>query len=64
LGHVRRFMQTLLVASLAKKLVENDKTASLREVYYQLKHTILILNVNTIEEQEESDVVIEDLERA
>jgi len=36
LGHVRRFMQTLLVASLAKKLVETDKTASLREVYYQL----------------------------
>jgi DNA topoisomerase-6 subunit A len=64
LGHVRRFMQTLLVASLAKKLVEKDKTASLREVYYQLKHTIPILNVNTIEEQEESDAVIEDLERA
>ncbi|BBL45567.1 DNA topoisomerase VI subunit A [Nanobdella aerobiophila] len=64
LGHVRRFTQTLLVAGLAKKLVERDKTASLREVYYQLKHTIPMLNLNTFEKQEESDAVIEDLERA
>ena len=64
LGHVRKFAQTILVAALAKKLVENDKTASLREVFYQLKHTVPIIEVNTFEEQEESDAVIEDLERA
>jgi len=63
LGHVRKFTQTILVAALAKELVEKDKTASLREVYYQLKHTIPVINENTFEEQFESDAVIEDLER-
>ncbi|MGB9674734.1 MAG: DNA topoisomerase IV subunit A [Nanopusillaceae archaeon] len=63
LGHVRKFTQTLLVANLAKKLVETGKTASLREVFYQLKHTINVLNVETFEDQDESDAVIEDLER-
>jgi DNA topoisomerase-6 subunit A len=63
LGHVRKFAQTILVANLAKRLVETGKTASLREVFYQLKHTINILNVETFEDQSESDAVIEDLER-
>jgi DNA topoisomerase-6 subunit A len=63
LGHVRKFTQTVLVAALAKELLEEDKTASLREVYYQLKHTIPVINENTFEEQRESDAVIEDLER-
>ncbi len=62
-GHVRKFTQTILVAALAKELVKTNKTASLREVYYQLKHTIPIIEVNTFEEQDESDAVIEDLER-
>ena len=63
LGHVRKFTQTILVAALAKELLEKDKTASLREVYYQLKHTIPVVNENTFEEQAESDAIIEDLER-
>ncbi|AAR39384.1 NEQ542 [Nanoarchaeum equitans Kin4-M] len=63
-GETRRFTQTLLVAALAKELVESNKHASLREVYYQLKHTIPYINENTFDEQSESDSVIEDLERA
>ncbi len=63
LRHVRKFVQTLLVASLAKKLVETGKHASLREVYYQLKHAIPIIKENTFDDQSESDSVIEDLER-
>ncbi len=63
-GETRRFTQTVLVAALAKELVETGKHASLREVYYQLKHTIPYINENTFETQAESDAVIEDLERA
>lgn len=64
LKHSRKFMQTLLVARLAKELLERNKHASLREVYYQLKHTIPYVNENTFEEQNESDAIIEDLERS
>lgn len=63
LGHTRKFTQTILVASLAKKLIEEGRTASLREVFYQLRHTIPIINEDTFYEQSESDSVIEDLER-
>lgn len=64
LGHVRKFSQMLLVTSLAKELLENNKTASLRETYYILKHTVPYIDVNTFEEQNESDMVIEDIERS
>ncbi|MFH1786502.1 MAG: DNA topoisomerase IV subunit A [archaeon] len=62
-AHARKFMQTVLVASLAKRLVDANKHASIREVYYQLKHTLGSTNDNTFEGQEESDPCIEDLER-
>jgi DNA topoisomerase-6 subunit A len=55
-------MQTILVTNLCKKLLENNKHASIREVYYQLKHTIAKTKENTVEDQSESDSVIEDLE--
>ncbi|MEM4511414.1 MAG: DNA topoisomerase IV subunit A [Nanopusillaceae archaeon] len=63
LGHTRKFTQTILIAYLAKNLIENNKTASIREVYYQLKHTIPIINEDTFNSQKESDPIIEDLER-
>ncbi len=63
-AHARKFMQTILIANLCRKLVESDKHASIREVYYQLKHTIDRTKENTFDGQEESDPVIEDLERA
>jgi len=63
IAHARKFMQTLMIANLCRRLVEVEKHASIREVYYQLKHTIDKTKENTFEGQEESDPVIEDLER-
>ena len=62
-AHTRKFMQTTLIASLCKKLADGNKHASLRETYYQLKHTIEGTHENTFEGQDESDPIIEDIER-
>jgi DNA topoisomerase-6 subunit A len=64
IAHARAFMQTMLIVSKCKELVENARTASQRELYYQLKHTVEGLNENTFEEQEESNPIIVDLETA
>ncbi len=64
IGHARKFMQTMLVASKCKELIEEGRTASIRELYYQLKHTIPGLNENTLEDQDESNPVVVDLETA
>ncbi|RLJ06427.1 MAG: DNA topoisomerase VI [Candidatus Aenigmatarchaeota archaeon] len=63
-AHTRKFMQTLLVAAECKKIIEQNVTISIRDLYYALKHTIPGTKENTFEEQEESDPVIEDLEAA
>lgn len=63
IAHARKFMQTVMIANLCRRLVEADKHASIRELYYQLKHTIDKTKENTFEGQEESDPIIEDLER-
>jgi DNA topoisomerase-6 subunit A len=63
-AHARKFMQTLVVASFCKSLVEEDVHASLRESYYSLKHTIGDSKENTFEEQAESDPIFVDLEVA
>ncbi len=64
-AHARKFMQTLLVASYVKKdLLENDLTATLRDLYYAKKHTIAGSKEDTIDEQKESDLAIVDLEVA
>jgi len=61
-GQARKFMQTMLVASACKDLVESGKTTSIRDLYYITKHTIQGTKQNTFDEQEESDPIIEDLE--
>ncbi len=58
----RKFMQTILVAKGCKTLLDEGKTASIRQMYYVSKHTLPGSNENTFEEQSESDPVIEDLE--
>ncbi len=63
-GQAKRFMQTLLVASKCKELIERDKTASIRQIYYLAKHTIKGTKEKTFDDQNESDPVIEDLEVA
>ena len=64
ISHARKFMQTTLVANKTKELVEQGRTASIREVYYQLKHTVPGLDENTFEDQDESDNVVVDIETA
>ena len=60
----RKFMQTMLVANGCKQLLEQNKTVSIRQMFYMTKHTIKGTNENTFEDQSESDPVIEDLEVA
>ncbi|TVQ81115.1 MAG: DNA topoisomerase VI, partial [Phycisphaeraceae bacterium] len=56
------FMQTLLLASGTKDLIEADKTLSLRGMYYKCLHTIPGTKEKTLADQSESDSVLEDLE--
>lgn len=63
-GQAKRFMQTLLVASKCKELVDIGKTASIRQIYYMSKHSIRGTNEKTFDDQAESDPIIEDLEVA
>jgi DNA topoisomerase-6 subunit A len=64
LNQAKSYMQTMLVASGAEKLLTQGKTTSLRGMYYLLKHTIEGAREETFSDQEESDTVIEDLEVA
>ncbi len=61
-GMVRKFMQTMLVASKCKNLIDEGKTVSIRQMYYLSKHTLPNSSENTFEDQNESDPIIEDLE--
>ena len=63
-GHARKFMQTMLVLSKTYEYLTQNKTASIREIYYELKHTLANTKENTFEDQTESDAVIVDLEHA
>ncbi len=58
----RKFMQTMLLANGTKELVEAGKTTSLRGMYYKCLHTIQGTKEKTLEDQSESDAVLEDLE--
>lgn len=65
-GQAKKFMQTILVASEIKKLLEQKKPAiSTRQLFYIMKHTIGDTRENTFDDQKtESDPVIEDVEVA
>ncbi len=61
-GQAKRFMQTLLVASKCKDLIDAGKSASIRQIYYMAKHTIRGTSEKTFDDQSESDPILEDLE--
>lgn len=63
-AHTKKFMQTLMIASECKKIIDQKVTTSIRDLYYALKHTIPGTNENTFEDQSESDPILEDLEAA
>ncbi len=62
LNQAKKFMQTMLLASGTKELVEAGKTTSLRGMYYKCLHTIAGTKEKTLADQSESDAVLEDLE--
>ncbi len=61
-GMARKFMQTILIANGCKKLIDEGKTVSIRQMFYMTKHTLKGTSENTFEDQDESDPIIEDLE--
>jgi len=61
-GQAKKFMQTTLIASGCKELIDQSKTTSIRDLFYHCKHTIAGTKENTFDEQSESDPIIEDLE--
>jgi len=61
-AHAKKFLQTLEVAAVSKNLLEEDKHASLRDVFYMVKRTIPNTKTNIVDEQTESDTALEDLE--
>jgi DNA topoisomerase-6 subunit A len=62
LTQAKSYMQTLLVASGCKTLIDQSKTTSIRGLFYLLKHTIEGTKEETFADQAECDPVIEDLE--
>ena len=62
LHQAKSYMQTILVASGAKTLIEQGKTTSIRGLYYLLKHTIEGTREETFDDQSDCDPVIEDVE--
>jgi len=64
LSKAKSFMQTVLIASGCKQLIDEGKTTSIRGLYYRLKHTIPGTSEKTFTDQKESDPIIEDVEVA
>jgi len=69
MGEARRFMQTLLMASIIYQALVENEYPTIRDLYYRGKHTILYRDLrgrlreeNTWDEQAESDAVIRDVE--
>ncbi len=65
----KKFMQTLLMASIIYEALINNEYPTIRDLYYRGKHTITYRDLhgrlhheNTWDEQRESDSVIRDLE--
>jgi len=63
-AHARKFMQTTMIMNKTREYLEHNKTASIREIYYELKHTVEDTKENTFEGQDESDPIIVDLEHS
>ncbi len=62
-AHAKKFLQTVEVASILKKeLLESGKHEHLRGIFYMAKRTIPLTNVNVVDDQADSDNIIEDLE--
>jgi DNA topoisomerase-6 subunit A len=68
-NEAKKFMQTLLMASIIYEALRNNEYPTIRDLYYRGKHSIVYRSIdgkrvseNTWDEQRESDSVIRDLE--
>ncbi len=61
-AHIKKFMQMLMVSAKCKELIKENKHASLRELYYQLKYSVGESKENTVEDEKESNACVVDLE--
>jgi DNA topoisomerase-6 subunit A len=62
LNQAKSYMQTMLVASGCKTLLDQGKTTSIRGLFYLSKHDVRGTKEPTFEDQSECDSVIEDME--
>ncbi len=62
LAQSKKFMQTVLLASKLKDVLEKDEIVGLRGLFYMCKHTLKNSNENTFDSQDESDPIVEDIE--
>jgi DNA topoisomerase VI subunit A len=62
LSQAKAYMQTMLVASGCKTLIDQHKSTSIRGMFYLLKHTIEGAKEETFATQDECDPIIEDVE--
>ncbi|NLX55531.1 MAG: DNA topoisomerase IV subunit A [Planctomycetaceae bacterium] len=62
LSQAKSYMQTMLVSSGCKRLIEQGKTTSIRGLFYLLKHSIEGTREETFDTQDDCDPVIEDVE--
>lgn len=62
LSQAKAYMQTVLVGSGCKQLIDQGKTTSIRGMFYLLKHSIEGTKEETFDSQDECDPIIEDVE--
>ncbi|MFT4569413.1 MAG: DNA topoisomerase-6 subunit A [Hyphomicrobiaceae bacterium] len=62
LSQAKSYMQSVLVGSGCKQLIDEGKTTSIRGLYYLLKHTIPGTKEETFDDQGDCDPIIEDIE--
>ncbi len=62
LNQAKQFMQTCLHAAGIKSLIQQQKTLSLRGMFYRGLHTVAGTSEKTFADQDESDNILEDLE--
>jgi DNA topoisomerase-6 subunit A len=62
LSQAKQFMQTCLHGNSIKQLIDADKTLSLRAMFYKGLHTVAGTSEKTFADQDESDVILEDME--
>lgn len=61
-SQARKFMQTVRVAEVCKRLIDENVTTSLRDVFYNLKVPVKNSKELVFYEQNESDTIVEDIE--